>query len=112
MTVLRFIRSLPVRTLVFCIELYRTYVSPLRLPTCRFYPTCSEYAVDALKTHGAIKGSLLALARLLKCAPWHSGGWDPVPERGSWRHRTRSDADQTSTEDIHSHVKVDEQRST
>lgn len=112
MTFLRFVRSLPVRALVFFIELYRNYVSPLRLPTCRFTPTCSEYAVDALKTHGAVKGSLLALARLLKCAPWHPGGWDPVPERGSWRHRTGSDADQTSTEDIHSFVGVDEQRST
>lgn len=107
MNLLRFIRSLPVRTLIFCIELYRTYVSPLRLPTCRFYPTCSEYAVESLKTHGAIKGSLLAIARLLKCAPWHSGGWDPVPDHGSWRA-----AKQTSTEEIHLDVRVDEQRST
>ncbi|OZC54417.1 membrane protein insertion efficiency factor YidD [Rhodococcus sp. RS1C4] len=112
MSFLPLVRSLPVRTLVFSIELYRNYVSPLRLPTCRFTPTCSEYAVDALKTHGAIKGLILACARLLKCAPWHSGGWDPVPERGSWRHRTSSDATQTSTEDIHSFVGVDEQRST
>ncbi|MET0197783.1 MAG: membrane protein insertion efficiency factor YidD [Rhodococcus fascians] len=112
MSFLPLVRSLPVRTLVFLIELYRNYVSPLRLPTCRFTPTCSEYAVDALKTHGAIKGLILACARLLKCAPWHSGGWDPVPERGSWRHRTSSDATQTSTEDIHSFVGVDEQRST
>lgn len=112
MSFLPLVRSLPVRTLVSSIELYRNYVSPLRLPTCRFTPTCSEYAVDALKTHGAIKGLILACARLLKCAPWHSGGWDPVPERGSWRHRTSSDATQTSTEDIHSFVGVDEQRST
>lgn len=107
MTPLRFIRSLPARTLIFCIELYRTYVSPLRLPTCRFFPTCSEYAVESLKTHGAIKGSLLAVARLLKCAPWHSGGWDPVPERGSWRT-----GKQTSTEELHDCVNVDEQRGT
>ncbi|RVW02338.1 membrane protein insertion efficiency factor YidD [Rhodococcus spongiicola] len=75
------LRSLPARVLIFLIELYRTYVSPLRLPTCRFTPTCSEYAVDALRTHGAIKGSALTVVRLVKCAPWHPGGWDPVPER-------------------------------
>nr|WP_296776695.1 membrane protein insertion efficiency factor YidD [Rhodococcus sp. (in: high G+C Gram-positive bacteria)] len=107
MRLLRFLRSLPATALIFCIELYRTYVSPLRLPTCRFSPTCSEYAVESLRTHGAIKGSLLAIVRLLKCAPWHSGGWDPVPEPGSWRA-----AKQTSTEDIHDFVSVDEQRST
>ncbi|CAM3191263.1 membrane protein insertion efficiency factor YidD [Prescottella defluvii] len=75
------LRSFPARVLIFLIELYRTYVSPLRLPTCRFTPTCSEYAVDALSTHGAVKGSALAIVRLVKCAPWHPGGWDPVPER-------------------------------
>ncbi|WP_072805808.1 membrane protein insertion efficiency factor YidD [Rhodococcoides yunnanense] len=107
MTLLRAVRSLPAQSLIFCIELYRTYVSPLRLPTCRFSPTCSEYAVESLRTHGAMKGSLLAVARLLKCAPWHSGGWDPVPERGSWRA-----GKQTSTEDSHDLARVDEQRST
>jgi uncharacterized protein len=107
MKLVHFVRSLPARALIFCIELYRTYVSPLRMPTCRFYPTCSEYAVESLKTHGAVKGSLLAIVRLLKCAPWHSGGWDPVPAPGSWRA-----AEQTSTEDIHMSVTVDEQRST
>lgn len=107
MKFLRLVRSVPARILIFCIELYRTYVSPLRLPTCRFSPTCSEYAVEALKTHGAIKGILLAIARLLKCAPWHSGGWDPVPDHGSWRvHK------QTSTEESHDLARVDEQRST
>jgi len=112
MTVVGSIRSLPADALIFCIELYRTYVSPLRLPTCRFFPTCSEYAVESLKTHGAVKGSVLAAVRLLKCAPWHSGGWDPVPERGSWRHRAQRDDEQTSTQDIHLPVRVDEQRST
>ncbi|SNT15124.1 membrane protein insertion efficiency factor YidD [Rhodococcoides kyotonense] len=112
MTLFRVVRSLPARTLIFCIELYRTYVSPLRLPTCRFSPTCSEYAVEALRTHGAIKGSLLSVVRLLKCAPWHSGGWDPVPERGSWRRSSPVTAEQTSTEESHDLVRVDEQRST
>ena len=76
------VRRLPVQVLVFLIELYRTYVSPLRLPTCRFTPTCSEYAVDALRQRGLIVGSVLIVVRLAKCAPWHPGGWDPVPERG------------------------------
>jgi uncharacterized protein len=75
------VRALPARTLIFFIELYRTYVSPLRMPTCRFMPTCSEYAVESLRTHGAIKGLFLTVVRLAKCAPWHPGGWDPVPAR-------------------------------
>ena len=66
--------------LIALIELYRTYVSPTRMPTCRFTPTCSEYAVEALSAHGAVKGVYLSTIRLLKCGPWHRGGWDPVPE--------------------------------
>lgn len=72
---------LPARLLIFLIELYRTYVSPTRMPVCRFTPTCSEYAVTALRTRGLFVGLGLAVVRLLKCAPWHPGGWDPVPER-------------------------------
>jgi putative membrane protein insertion efficiency factor len=75
------IRRLPARVLIFAIELYRTYVSPLRLPTCRFTPTCSQYAVDALSEYGLLKGGWLATLRLAKCGPWHRGGWDPIPER-------------------------------
>ena len=74
-------RALPVRSLVFLIELYRHTVSPLRLPTCRFTPTCSQYAVDALTEYGLIRGSWLTLVRLAKCGPWHRGGLDPIPER-------------------------------
>jgi putative membrane protein insertion efficiency factor len=74
-------RALPVRALVFLIELYRHTVSPLRLPTCRFTPTCSQYAVDALTEYGLIRGSWLTAVRLGKCGPWHRGGWDPIPER-------------------------------
>lgn len=114
MTFLGHLRSLPARILIFCIELYRMYVSPLRLPTCRFSPTCSEYAVEALRTHGAIKGSVLAVVRLLKCAPWHSGGWDPVPDRGAWRWHSADQcaSGQTTTEENHDLVRVEEQRST
>ncbi|BBZ25717.1 hypothetical protein MMAD_00120 [Mycolicibacterium madagascariense] len=63
------------------IELYRTMISPLRPASCRFTPTCSQYAVDALREYGAVRGSWLALVRLAKCGPWHRGGWDPIPER-------------------------------
>ncbi|EUA56629.1 putative membrane protein insertion efficiency factor [Mycobacterium xenopi 4042] len=70
------------RGLIFLIQLYRHMISPLRPPTCRFIPTCSQYAVDALSEHGLVRGSWLALTRLAKCGPWHQGGWDPIPERG------------------------------
>jgi putative membrane protein insertion efficiency factor len=103
------LRTLPARTLIFLIELYRTYVSPLRLPTCRFTPTCSEYAVDALRERGLIVGSFLAAVRLLKCAPWHPGGWDPVPQRKRDRLRT---ADDRASQQDHASAMANEQRST
>lgn len=74
--------GLPARGIVFVIQLYRTMISPLRLPSCRFTPTCSQYAVDALTEFGLLRGGWLALVRLAKCGPWHRGGWDPIPERG------------------------------
>lgn len=73
------------RGLIFLIQLYRHMVSPLRPATCRFVPTCSQYAVDALDEYGLIRGSWLAAARLAKCGPWHQGGWDPIPERPGCR---------------------------
>jgi uncharacterized protein len=79
-----------VRGAVFLIELYRHTISPMRLPTCRFSPTCSQYAVDALTEYGVIRGGWLAMMRLLKCGPWHRGGWDPIPER---RGASRFDSD-------------------
>src|SRR5277367_2809257 len=71
-----------VRAVIFVIQLYRHMVSPLRPASCRFVPTCSQYAVDALTEYGLIRGSWLAAGRLAKCGPWHRGGWDPIPERG------------------------------
>nr|WP_155769360.1 membrane protein insertion efficiency factor YidD [Mycobacterium asiaticum] len=73
--------TLVARALIYLIQLYRHMVSPLRPATCRFIPTCSQYAVEALSEYGAIRGSWLAVARLAKCGPWHRGGWDPIPER-------------------------------
>lgn len=73
--------GLPARALVALVELYRVWWSPTRPPSCRFTPTCSEYAVDALRERGAVVGLGLTVVRVAKCAPWHPGGWDPVPPR-------------------------------
>jgi uncharacterized protein len=75
-----------VRGVIFLIELYRHTISPMRLPTCRFSPTCSQYAVEALTEYGLLRGGWLTVVRLLKCGPWHRGGWDPIPERRSALH--------------------------
>jgi putative membrane protein insertion efficiency factor len=77
-------------SVIYVIELYRTMISPLRPPSCRFVPTCSQYAVDALREYGVVRGSWLSLVRLAKCGPWHRGGWDPIPERHEIGCRTRS----------------------
>ncbi|BBX19412.1 membrane protein insertion efficiency factor YidD [Mycolicibacterium duvalii] len=71
----------PARAVIYLIQLYRHTISPLRLPTCRFTPTCSQYAVEALTEFGLLRGGWLATVRLLKCGPWHNGGWDPIPDR-------------------------------
>ncbi|MFD1955882.1 membrane protein insertion efficiency factor YidD [Paenibacillus thailandensis] len=75
------------------VHLYRKAISPLKPPTCRFYPTCSAYALEALEKHGALKGSWLAAKRIARCHPFHPGGFDPVPpvpETGSGAGRARS----------------------
>ncbi|MDN5963252.1 MAG: membrane protein insertion efficiency factor YidD [Actinomyces sp.] len=67
------------------IRLYQRLLSPLMPPSCRYAPTCSAYAVEALQVHGALKGMVLATWRLLRCNPWSLGGVDHVPPRGRWR---------------------------
>jgi putative membrane protein insertion efficiency factor len=67
------------RVLIALVRFYRRRISPLFPPSCRFTPTCSAYALEALEKYGAAKGSWLALKRLLKCHPFHAGGHDPVP---------------------------------
>lgn len=66
------------RFLIFLIKLYRKYISPMKAPCCRFYPTCSMYAMEAVEKYGAIKGGFMAIKRILKCHPFHPGGYDPV----------------------------------
>ncbi|MBX9870236.1 MAG: membrane protein insertion efficiency factor YidD [Burkholderiaceae bacterium] len=69
--------------LLLAIRGYQFVISPLLGQNCRFYPTCSNYALEAIYTHGAGKGSWLAARRLCKCHPWHAGGVDLVPPKGS-----------------------------
>lgn len=65
--------------LLLIIKSYRSLISPLFPATCRFQPTCSQYALEAIACYGAIKGSWLAVKRILRCHPFHPGGYDPVP---------------------------------
>jgi len=60
------------------IRIYQRFLSPLLPPSCRFNPTCSQYAIDAINHHGAYKGTWLAIRRILRCHPFHPGGFDPV----------------------------------
>ena len=66
--------------LTLLVKLYRWFVSPLLGQNCRFYPTCSSYALEALERHGAVRGTWLATRRICRCHPWNPGGFDPVPE--------------------------------
>ncbi len=67
------------RIFLIFIRLYRKRISPLFPPKCRFYPTCSAYAYEAIEKYGSLKGGLLAVKRILKCHPFNKGGYDPVP---------------------------------
>lgn len=73
-----------VLALVGLIRVYQMTISKLIGPVCRYYPSCSHYGLEAIKVHGAGKGSLLATWRILRCHPWAAGGIDEVPARGSW----------------------------
>jgi len=67
------------RVLIVLIRAYQRFISPYTPPSCRFYPSCSSYAADAIARHGVWRGGYLALRRLLRCHPLHPGGYDPVP---------------------------------
>ena len=73
------------KLLIGLLRLYRRFISPLLPPSCRFHPTCSAYAVEAIERFGALRGSYLAARRLLRCHPFNSGGFDPVPSEFHWR---------------------------
>lgn len=73
------------RLLIAMINFYQRKISPNKPPMCRFYPTCSQYAKEALEIHGVCKGLILALWRFLRCNPFSKGGYDPVPKYKCWR---------------------------
>lgn len=65
--------------LIWLVRAYQMFLGPLLPAACRYYPTCSSYAIEALERHGAFRGSLLAARRIARCHPFHAGGYDPVP---------------------------------
>ncbi|SJZ36884.1 membrane protein insertion efficiency factor YidD [Porphyromonas cangingivalis] len=73
------IRQFLIKLLILPIRFYQRFLSPLKPPTCRYAPTCSAYAIQALRKHGPIKGLYLAVRRILRCHPWGGSGYDPVP---------------------------------
>lgn len=73
------ISSVPKRLALGMVGFYRKYISPMFPPSCRYVPSCSEYAMIALQRYGFMKGSWMAIKRICRCHPWHPGGYDPVP---------------------------------
>jgi putative membrane protein insertion efficiency factor len=71
------------RLMIALITVYRWTIGPMLGNRCRFYPSCSQYSIDAIRQHGALRGAWLTVRRLLRCHPWHPGGYDPVPASGS-----------------------------
>jgi len=71
--------SLAARAVLLAIRFYQRVISPAFPPSCRFFPSCSEYAYQAVQKYGTLRGSWLGLTRLLRCHPFHPGGYDPVP---------------------------------
>ena len=74
------------RVLIWLIRGYQRFLSPLLGQNCRFTPTCSQYAIEALQIHGAVKGSILAVWRILRCNPFGKCGRDPVPPKSRWHN--------------------------
>lgn len=91
-------RSAAAWLLILAIRGYRGFVSPLLPPSCRFYPSCSAYALEAVQVHGALRGAWLAVRRLSRCHPFHAGGLDPVPPRRSPRGPRAEISDQSARE--------------
>lgn len=104
------------RVLIFFIRAYQYAVSPFFPPSCRFYPTCSAYALEAVERHGPIPGLWFALRRLLRCHPWHPGGFDPVPPVAGSRGLSLSNGVDVLTDeidrdfDLHKDLHKDEKR--
>ena len=72
-------KNLPMKGMLVMLRFYKREISPMLPPCCRYTPTCSEYAMQAVEKYGAVKGGWLAAKRILRCHPFHEGGYDPVP---------------------------------
>ena len=79
MKILKLLNRLIIGVLIVPIKIYKIFISPILPNACRYYPTCSEYSIEALKKHGLIKGTYLAIKRILSCNPWGGSGIDMVP---------------------------------
>lgn len=90
------LRNLPAAVLIGVLRVYQSVISPLTGPTCKYYPSCSQYAIIAIRTHGTLRGTGLALWRILRCNPWSLGGVDDVPPARS--SRVDADVDEPSSE--------------
>lgn len=75
------LRKIVIAVMALPIKFYQMAISPLTPPACRFVPSCSNYALEALQVHGPLKGSWLAIRRILRCNPWGGSGYDPVPKK-------------------------------
>ncbi|MFK8266961.1 membrane protein insertion efficiency factor YidD [Capnocytophaga cynodegmi] len=73
------LRKILIFPFVLLVRFYQLFISPLKPPTCRYTPTCSQYTLEALKKHGILKGGWYAIKRILSCHPWGGSGYDPVP---------------------------------
>ncbi len=73
------VKNLPMKGMLVMLRFYKREISPMLPPCCRYAPTCSEYAMQAVEKYGAVKGGWLAAKRILRCHPFHEGGYDPVP---------------------------------
>lgn len=91
-TMHRYSSRLIVRALASPIRVYQRWISPALPPRCRFYPTCSSYALEALAVHGPAKGLWLVVRRVTRCHPFHPGGYDPVPPKPTKQSRTQDSA--------------------
>ncbi len=93
MKILTFLKNIITWILLVPVYFYRAVISPLTPPSCRYTPTCSQYAIEALKKHGPLKGLFFATKRILSCNPWGGSGYDPVPEPKQKAKKHSSEAD-------------------
>lgn len=93
--------------LIGLVRVYQLFISPLLGPRCRFYPSCSNYTIDAIKQHGVFCGSWLAIKRIGRCHPGNPGGVDPVPSCGCRAHKDKHDCDHTDVDDSSANHKTD-----